>query len=109
MARILHTTDLPGGQFEGYLFGDTPVSFFVSATPPGRGPALHKHPYAEVFVVQDGSLTFVAGDETIEASAGQIVIVPADTPHKFTNSGADVARHLDIHPTAKMETTWLAE
>jgi mannose-6-phosphate isomerase-like protein (cupin superfamily) len=112
MATVVDTTDLPGEtarQFEGYRYGDVNVSFFVSATPPGRGPSLHTHPYAEVFVVQAGSLTFVVGDQTIEATAEQIVIVPAGVPHKFTNTGSAVARHLDIHTSSRMETTWLEE
>ena len=110
MALIINTADLPGTtshQFEGYLHGDSHVSFFVSATPPGRGPSLHTHPYEEVFVVQGGNLRFVAGDETIEAAAGQILVVPAGTPHKFTNIGSDIAYHVDIHVSGKMETTWL--
>jgi mannose-6-phosphate isomerase-like protein (cupin superfamily) len=110
MATIVNTSDLPGSssrQFEGYHYGDVRVSFFVSATPSGRGPKLHAHPYAEVFVVQGGSLTFVVGDETIEAAAGQIVIVPAGVAHKFTNTGSASAQHLDIHISTKMETIWL--
>jgi mannose-6-phosphate isomerase-like protein (cupin superfamily) len=113
MAQIVNTADLPGGetsrQFEGYLYGGANVSFFLSATPPGRGPALHTHPYAEVFVVQAGSLTFVVGDETIDATAGQVVVVPAGVPHKFTNTGSAIAGHVDIHTSARMETTWLEE
>jgi Mannose-6-phosphate isomerase len=94
-------------QFEGYLYGEVGVSFFLSETTPGKGPSLHTHPYAEVFVVQDGTLTFVVGDEEIEVSGGQIVIAPAGTPHKFTNTGATVARHIDIHTSSQMQTTWL--
>jgi mannose-6-phosphate isomerase-like protein (cupin superfamily) len=112
MAHIVNTTSLPGEtarQFEGYHYGDVPVSFFVSATPPGRGPSLHTHPYAEVFIVQEGGLTFVVGDATIEATAGQIVIVPSSVPHKFTNTSSAVAYHIDIHTSSQMETTWLEE
>ena len=110
MVQIVNTADLPGTtshQFEGYHYGDVPVSFFVSSTPPGRGPSLHTHPYTEVFVVQDGSLTFVVGNQTIEAAAGQIILVPAGVPHKFTNTGSAVAHHIDIHTSAQMQTTWL--
>ncbi len=109
---ILDTNSLPGTtshQFEGYHYGDVPVSFFVSETPPGRGPSLHTHPYPEVFVVQGGELTFVVGDTTIAAAPGQIIVVPANTPHKFTNTGAEVARHVDIHTSGRMETTWLED
>ena len=112
MTQIVNTIDLPGStgrQFEGYRYGDVHVSFFVSATPPGRGPALHTHPYAEVFVIHAGSLTFIVGDETIEATTGQIVIVPAHAPHKFTNTSSVVAHHIDIHTSGQMETTWLEE
>jgi mannose-6-phosphate isomerase-like protein (cupin superfamily) len=112
MPQIINATDLPGEtsrQFEGYLYGDVPVSFFLSATPPGRGPALHTHPYAEVFVVQAGQLTFVVGDETIEATAGQIIVVPAGTAHKFTNTGPGIAHHVDVHTSGRMETTWLEQ
>ena len=35
---------------------------FVDAGP-GRGPALHKHPYAEVFIIQEGEATFTVGAE----------------------------------------------
>lgn len=112
MPYVVNKTELPGAtarQFEGYLHGDVPVSFFVSETPPGRGPTLHKHPYAEVFVVQDDGLIFVVGEETIAATAGQIIIVPPGVPHKFTNTGPTVARHVDIHTSGRMETTWLEE
>jgi quercetin dioxygenase-like cupin family protein len=112
MTHIVNTTDLPGStshQFEGYHYGDVNVSFFVSATPPGRGPSLHTHPYAEVFVIQAGSLTFIVGAETIEATAGQIIIVPADVPHKFTNTSSAVVHHIDIHTSDQMQTTWLEE
>jgi quercetin dioxygenase-like cupin family protein len=112
MTRVVNAAELPGStsrQFEGYLYGDVHVSFFVSATPPGRGPSLHRHPYEEVFVVQEGSLTFVVGDETIEATGGQIIIVPAGVLHKFTNTSSAIAHHLDIHTSSRMETTWLEE
>jgi quercetin dioxygenase-like cupin family protein len=102
----------PGGTghiFEGYLFGDVAVSFLLIEAPPGSGPALHSHPYEEVFIVQEGRATFTVGDATIEATAGQIVIAPPDVPHKFVNSGAGLLRQIDIHPRDRMTTTWLEE
>jgi mannose-6-phosphate isomerase-like protein (cupin superfamily) len=38
-------------------------------------------------VVQEGSATFTAGDEIVEAHGGQVVVVPAGVPHKFVNTG----------------------
>lgn len=111
MATLVNTHDLPGGQtsrqFEGYLHGDANVSFFINTTPPGKGPSLHQHPYEEVFIVQEGHLTFTVGDTTIVAVGGQIVVVPPEMPHKFINSGSESARHVDIHVSPRMITTWL--
>lgn len=111
MLQPLRWTDLPNSRtsarFEGHHFGDVAVSFFLSDSPPGHGPELHRHPYAEVFVVQDGTLTFTVGEDDVVATAGQIVVVPAGTPHKFVNSGNEPARHIDIHANSRMVTEWL--
>jgi quercetin dioxygenase-like cupin family protein len=111
MAHVIDRDELPHGRtahtFEGYLYGDAGVSFFLTDGPPGSGPELHKHPYAEVFVIQDGDVTFTVGEDTIEATAGQIVVVPAGVPHKFVNSGTAGARHIDIHASRRMTTEWL--
>ena len=106
MTYVINKDELPHGgtphRFEGYLYGDANVSFFLNETPPGSGPELHKHPYEEVFVVQEGELTFTVGDDSIEATGGQIVVAPAGVPHKFVGSGAGVARHIDIHTSGRM-------
>jgi quercetin dioxygenase-like cupin family protein len=86
---------------------DAPVSFFLLHTQPGEGPGLHRHPYAETFIVQEGVATFTVGDDTIEARAGDIVVAPADVPHAFLNSGPDVLRSVNIHPVSEMKTVWL--
>jgi quercetin dioxygenase-like cupin family protein len=70
---------------------------------------LHKHPYEELFIVQAGELEFRVGDETITATEGQIVVVPPETPHKFTNRTNQVVRHVDIHVSKRMITTWLEQ
>jgi len=111
MTQVIGNEELPNNgtvyKFEGCLNGDVDVSFFLSDTVPGKGPDLHKHPYDEVFVVQQGELTFSVVDETVETNGGQIVIAPAGTPHKFVNSGIGRARHIDIHTSRRMVTDWL--
>jgi mannose-6-phosphate isomerase-like protein (cupin superfamily) len=116
--QIIPTAELPADElrpggtgliFEGYRFGDVTVSFLLIDAPPGSGPALHSHPYEEVFIVQEGRAAFTVGDTTIEATAGQIVIAPAGVPHTFVNSGTGPLRQIDIHPRERMVTTWLEE
>jgi quercetin dioxygenase-like cupin family protein len=113
MTHVINKVELPHSgsahRFEGYLYDDAKVSFFLSETPPGSGPELHTHPYAEVFVVQEGDLTFTVGDATIEANGGQIVIVPAGVPHRFVNLSLAPARHIDIHTSQRMTTEWLGD
>jgi mannose-6-phosphate isomerase-like protein (cupin superfamily) len=112
MTRIIDKADLAHGEtsyeFEGHHH-EAGVSFIVVDAPPGRGPKLHKHPYEEVFVVQEGEVTFTAGEEVIEASAGQVVVVPAGVPHKFVNSGAGRLRQIDIHANKQFVTEWFEE
>jgi mannose-6-phosphate isomerase-like protein (cupin superfamily) len=89
---VIPADQLPAGEnssrFDGQQHGAR-VSFFLSRNRPGTGPDLHRHPYEETFIVQEGRVTFVVGEETIEATAGDIVVVPARTPHKFFNSGTE--------------------
>jgi quercetin dioxygenase-like cupin family protein len=61
---------------------------FVDA-PPGSGPSLNKHPYEEVLIVLEGEGTFLAGGEEIEARPGDVVVVPAETPHAVTPPAKD--------------------
>ena len=75
--------------------------------PPGRGPSLHKHPYAKILIVQDGEGTFIVGDEQREAGPGEVLIVPPDTPHAFTNTGRAPLRQIDIHLSRSFQTEWL--
>jgi hypothetical protein len=35
--------------------------------------------------------------------------VPAGVPHKYVNSEAGRARHIDIHASGRMVTEWLEE
>jgi len=96
-------------RFEGGKYGDIAASFFLVHTEPGKGAALHMHPYEEVFIVQEGEVTFVVGTETLTVKGGNVVIVPPETPHKFTNSGTVPLRQLSIQPTREIITTWLEE
>jgi len=95
--------------FEGVDHGGVGLSFFLIDSLPGAGPELHVHPYSEVFVVHEGEATFVVGDESLVAVGGQVVVAPADRPHKFRNSGATRLRMTNLHPSARTITRWLEQ
>ena len=91
-------------RFEGADHGSS-VSFFVGAFEPGGGPPLHTHPYDETFVILEGTVTFEVDGETIDAAAGQILVVPAGAVHRFTATGDRPLRQVDVHPAPRMSQT----
>ena len=107
---VINIDRLPGSEnasrFGGHEYGAS-VSFFISRNRAGTGPDLHRHPYEETFIVLDEKVRFTLGEETLEATAGQIVVVPAGTTHKFVSTGAGRLRQISIHPAVRMETEWL--
>jgi mannose-6-phosphate isomerase-like protein (cupin superfamily) len=104
--QILEQSQLPERELEGVEHG-VGVSIILVEAQPGRGPALHRHAYEEVFIVQEGRATFTAGDEEREVAAGEIVIVPPNTPHQFVNSGDGPLRQVAIHVSPRFATEWL--
>ena len=108
--RVIDLSDPGYGEDENEVQGhnhDAAVSVIVVDAPPGGGPRLHRHPYEEIFVIQDGTATFTAGDQTIEGHGGQVVIVPGGVPHKFVNTGEGRLRQVDIHASDRFITEWL--
>jgi mannose-6-phosphate isomerase-like protein (cupin superfamily) len=77
-------------------------------SPPGAGPRLHRHQYAEVFVVESGQATFQLGDQRMVVEGGQIVVGPPAVAHGFTNTGSGPLRLIAIHAAARFATDWLA-
>lgn len=100
----------PGGTvtFEGKAYGSE-VSFFLVNNEPGAGPDLHKHPYSETWIVRSGRARITADGEDIEAGPGDIVVVSAETAHKFKNSGAGRLDIICIHASPKIIQEELAE
>jgi quercetin dioxygenase-like cupin family protein len=83
-------------QFVGENQG-APISAYIVEAKPGQGPPLHKHPYVEVAFTLEGRATITVGDEQRQVQAGGIVVIPAETPHRFVNSGDTVLRQIDVH------------
>lgn len=103
---MINASSLPTGNLKGEDHGTT-ISLILNHSEPGQGPRLHKHPYDETWVVIDGNLTFQAGDQQLEAGPGDIVIVPPQTPHKFTNDRPGRAKLVCIHANPTFVTEWL--
>lgn len=52
--------------------------------PEGMGPPRHTHQHEdELFLVLEGDVTFFAGDDEIEATAGSYAFLPHGQPHTF--------------------------
>ena len=74
---------------------------------PGKGVRLHRHPYVEIFVVDEGEATFTVGEATVVVAAPKVVFAAANIPHRFVNSGLVVLRQTDIHLSGRFVTEWL--
>jgi quercetin dioxygenase-like cupin family protein len=103
---IVKAGTLKSGSLKGVDHGAT-ISLIMDHSEPGQGPRLHRHPYDETWVVQEGNLTFQFGDERGKAAAGDIVIAPPGVPHKFSNQGPGSSRMVCIHASPTMITEWL--
>lgn len=89
-------------RMEGREFG-SPVSLFLVDAEPGQGSEMHIHPYAETWVIRKGEAEFTVGEETIRGGAGDIVVGPANIPHRFINVGTGRLEIVSIHPSETIE------
>ena len=95
-------------EFVGADHGEVPFSIILVHSEPGVGPKVHRHPYAEVFVVESGQATFRIGDAEAVVKAGHVVVSPPGEAHGFTNTGSGELRLTAIHGGAQFDTEWLA-
>ena len=91
-------------EFVGETQG-APFSAYIVEARPGQGPPLHKHPYVEVAFTLEGCATITVGDEEREIKAGGVAVIPADTSHRFVNSGNTLLRQIDVHASPKFVQT----
>lgn len=103
--------DLPGSpdahRFIGADHGGLPISLFLVDDRPGAGPQLHRHPYPELFIVHAGRAEFELDRTRLAAAAGDIIIAPATTAHRFINTGNEQLHITAIHAAPIMDTQWL--
>jgi mannose-6-phosphate isomerase-like protein (cupin superfamily) len=108
---ILKIADLPlsniAHEFVGADHDGVGACVIIVDAPPGRGPALHTHPYEELLLIQEGTGTFTIGEETFELGAGHLIVVPPGVPHAFKNTGDGPLKQVDIHLSPSFSTQWL--
>lgn len=91
------------GNFQGKDIGTNVTVLFYATEKVGVGPRLHVHTYDEIFIVRTGRALFTVGDQKIEASAGDILLGPANVPHKYHNLGPGLLETTDIHVSDRWE------
>ena len=71
--RVLATLDDTGGKFEA----------FETTGPRGSGPPPHAHPWSESYFIAEGEVDVIVGDETMRATPGSFINIPAGTIHGY--------------------------
>ncbi len=82
------------------------VVFETIVQPNGSVAAAHVHPYQEErFSVLEGQLGVKAGRSKSVYVPGELVTIPAGTPHKFWNAGDEELRFLaEVRPALAFES-----
>lgn len=71
------------------------ITFAVVELQPGAVAARHQHSNEQLGLVLTGTMRFVIGDETRHLVAGDVYVIPGNTPHEAT-AGAEGAVVIDV-------------
>jgi mannose-6-phosphate isomerase-like protein (cupin superfamily) len=104
VARLAAAEKIPFGPLSHYqkLIGDDGGSIFtgVQTCAPGYQTPSHHHPYVECLFIVEGTMqAWLIGQEATPTTlgVGDMIALPADTPHAFRNLGPGPLRLLGIH------------
>lgn len=77
----------------------------MRVAPSRPAPPEHSHPNQEErFTVERGRFGYVLGDRRLEATAGEVVVVPPGTNHTFWNAGTDELGVIgEVRPALRFE------
>ena len=79
------------------LFGGESCQIIASYVPPGaEGPPTHVHPSDQIYCILEGNLEIELGSHTVQANAGESVLIPAGLPHHNRNVGDRPETYLEI-------------
>ena len=99
----LELLDLPAGAeggtiryFRGEAYGVN-LSLLCVEILPGHGAPPHTHTYDELFVIHGGRGRYTVDEESLDAGAGDVVVVPAGARHGFVSVGAEALRQTSVH------------
>lgn len=85
------------GHVDGETLGTQVTVLFYATDEIGVGPRLHVHPYDEIFIVKEGNARFTVGGRVLDAGPGDVVLGPANQPHKYKNLGPGRLVTTDVH------------
>ena len=88
---------------------ETATVYFELA--PGKNVGRHTDSAEEILVILQGEVRASIGDETVEAGAGALLVVPKMAPHDVTNIGDETAQVLGVfgganHIVATFDHGW---
>jgi quercetin dioxygenase-like cupin family protein len=92
----LATIRVPGEAVDGRF---ALIEFFF---PHHASPPRHTHPQDESYIVLDGRLTVVAGDQRLLLTVGEVAVIPMGVPHTF-RVDSETARVLVLSTPAGLE------
>ncbi len=73
--------------------------------PNTKGPGAHSHTEDDVFFVLAGTMSFLVGEDWIDAPPGTFVLVPGGVFHDFENRGGVKAGALNISAPGNFEAS----
>jgi mannose-6-phosphate isomerase-like protein (cupin superfamily) len=79
MGRISAVFKADGKETAGYSISEWWLE------PNCKGPGAHQHEEDDVFFVIEGTMSFLIGEQWIDAPRGSFVLVPGGTVHDFEN------------------------
>ena len=102
------TTERVFAQIAGPEQGARQLIAYENVLLPGTVVPLHMHAVEELLVCLSGTAECCfSGGAPQTYSAGSVVIIPANTPHKIRNTGSGEPRQLSFFPAVSQDTTWL--